>query len=245
MSSIRHPVGPEEPRVYWRRRAAVIGVLLLIVVVVVLIVVGRGNGATSAAERSASASARPAVSAGAPGSGSAGAGSAGAVTGAGAGTAASASAAPSAGATTAAGAGSATSGDGSTCTKDQIDLVPVLDKTRYGPTEDPKVAMSIKNTGTSACHMDLGSSQQVLTISSGQEQYWSSKDCQTGGTHQDVTIKAGQTLTTPAIAWDRTRSSTSTCESSRPAVTGGGASYHLQVAVGSISSKASAQFILG
>jgi hypothetical protein len=120
----------------------------------------------------------------------------------------------------------------------------VVDKTAYGPTEDPKIAMSIKNTGSNSCHMDLGSSQQVLTISSGTEQYWSSKDCQTGGTNQDVTIKAGQTLTTPAIAWDRTRSSTSTCDSSRPSVTGGGASYHLQVAVGNIESKDSVQFIL-
>jgi hypothetical protein len=123
-------------------------------------------------------------------------------------------------------------------------LTPVIDKTAYGPTEDPKIAMSIKNTGANSCHLDLGSSQQVLTISSGQEQYWSSKDCQTGGTNQDVTIKAGQTLTTPAIAWDRTRSSTSTCDSSRPSVTGGGASYHLQVAVGNIESKDSVQFIL-
>ncbi|WNY33230.1 hypothetical protein Q9Q99_13795 [Curtobacterium flaccumfaciens] len=98
----------------------------------------------------------------------------------------------------------------------------MLDKSAYGPTEDPKIAMSIKNSGTNSCHLDLGSAQQVLTISSGQEQYWSSKDCQTGGTNQDVTIKSGQTLTTPAIAWDRTRSSTSTCDSSRPAVTAGG-----------------------
>ena len=138
----------------------------------------------------------------------------------------------------------AAAGNGSTCSKDQIDLTPVVDKTAYGPTEDPKIAMSIKNTGSNSCHMDLGSSQQVLTISSGEEQYWSSKDCQTGGTNQDVTIKAGQTLTTPAIAWDRTRSSTSTCDSSRPSVTGGGASYHLQVAVGNIESKDSVQFIL-
>ena len=120
----------------------------------------------------------------------------------------------------------------------------MLDKSTYGPTEDPKIAMSIKNTGGASCHMDLGSSQQVLTISSGEEQYWSSKDCQTGGTNQDVTIKAGQTLTTPSIAWDRTRSSTTTCDSSRPSVTAGGASYHLQVAVGNIESKTSAQFIL-
>ncbi|WP_083402950.1 hypothetical protein [Curtobacterium sp. MCBA15_008] len=120
-----------------------------------------------------------------------------------------------------------------------------MDKTSYGPTEDPKIAMSIKNTGSVSCHMDLGSAQQVLTISSGEEQYWSSKDCQTGGTNQDVTIKAGQTLTTPAIEWDRTRSSTSTCDSSRPSVTAGGASYHLQVAVGNLESKDSVQFILG
>ncbi|PZF30923.1 hypothetical protein [Curtobacterium sp. MCPF17_051] len=227
MSSLRHPVGPEKPVVYWRRRALVLGALLVVVLVVVLIVVGRGSGATSAAP-SASASA-------AAGSG-AGASSAGSES--------SRSAAPRPSGSASASASKPAAADGSTCTKDQIVLTPVLDKSAYGPTEDPKIAMSIKNSGTNSCHLDLGSAQQVLTISSGQEQYWSSKDCQTGGTNQDVTIKSGQTLTTPAIAWDRTRSSTSTCDSSRPAVTAGGASYHLQVAVGNLESKTSVQFIL-
>ncbi|MBF4594837.1 hypothetical protein ITJ58_13835 [Curtobacterium flaccumfaciens] len=230
MSSLRHPVGPEKPVVYWRRRALVLGALLVVVLVVVLIVVGRGSGATSAAP-SASASAGAGSGAGASSAGSAGSGS-------------SRSAAPKPAASASAAATKPAAADGSTCTKDQIVLTPVLDKSAYGPTEDPKIAMSIKNSGTNSCHLDLGSAQQVLTISSGQEQYWSSKDCQTGGTNQDVTIKSGQTLTTPAIAWDRTRSSTSTCDSSRPAVTAGGASYHLQVAVGNLESKTSVQFIL-
>lgn len=228
MSSLRHPVGPEKPVVYWRRRALVLGALLVVVLVVVLIVVGRGSGATSAAP---SASASAGSGAGASSAGSAGSGS-------------SRSAAPKPAASASAAATKPAAADGSTCTKDQIVLTPVLDKSAYGPTEDPKIAMSIKNSGTNSCHLDLGSAQQVLTISSGQEQYWSSKDCQTGGTNQDVTIKSGQTLTTPAIAWDRTRSSTSTCDSSRPAVTAGGASYHLQVAVGNLESKTSVQFIL-
>lgn len=232
MSSLRHPVGPEKPVVYWRRRALVLGALLVVVLVVVLIVVGRGSGATSAAP-SASASAGAASGPGASSAGSAGSGS---------GSSRSAASKPAASAS--ASASKPAAADGSTCTKDQIVLTPVLDKSAYGPTEDPKIAMSIKNSGTNSCHLDLGSAQQVLTISSGQEQYWSSKDCQTGGTNQDVTIKSGQTLTTPAIAWDRTRSSTSTCDSSRPAVTAGGASYHLQVAVGNLESKASVQFIL-
>lgn len=229
MSSLRHPVGPEKPVVYWRRRALVLGALLVVVLVVVLIVVGRGSGATSAAP-SASASAGSGADASSAGSGS--------------GSGSSRSAAPKPSASASASASKPAAADGSTCTKDQIVLTPVLDKSAYGPTEDPKIAMSIKNSGANSCHLDLGSAQQVLTISSGQEQYWSSKDCQTGGTNQDVTIKSGQTLTTPAIAWDRTRSSTSTCDSSRPAVTAGGASYHLQVAVGNLESKTSVQFIL-
>ncbi|WP_065961752.1 hypothetical protein [Curtobacterium sp. UCD-KPL2560] len=223
MSSLRHPVGPESSRVYWRRRALVLGVLLLVVVVVVLIVVGRGSGATSATGPSASPSASASPAASSAKSDAAGAADA-------------ASPSPSASA--------AAAGDGDTCTKDDIALKPVLDKSSYGPTEDPKIAMSITNTGSATCHMDLGSAQQVLTISSGDEQYWSSKDCQTNGTSQDVTIKAGQTLTTPSITWDRTRSSTTTCDSSRPAVTGGGASYHLTVAVGELQSAKAAQFVL-
>ncbi len=228
MSSFRHPVGPESSRVYWRRRALVAGVLLLVVVVVVLIVVGRGSGASSASAPGAS----PSASTGGGAEAASDAASAPAGDGS--------SPAPSASAS----APAAASGDAATCSKDQIALTPVVDKSTYGPTEDPQIAMSIKNTGSDACHMDLGSAQQALRISSGEEQYWSSKDCQTGGTNQDVTIKAGQQLTTPAIAWDRTRSSTTTCDSARPSVPGGGASYHLQVAVGDLESKESAQFVL-
>jgi hypothetical protein len=232
MSSFRHPVGPEQPSVYWRRRAVVVGVLLLVVVVVVLIVVGRGSAATPGAAGSS-----------APAAGASGTPSAAASSGAAPSSSSLASprATPSASASAAAGAAP---GSGGTCSKDQIELTPVVDKTSYGPTEDPKIAMSITNSGSSSCHMDLGSAQQVLTISSGAEQYWSSKDCQTGGTNQDVTIKAGQTLTTPSIEWDRTRSSKATCDSSRASVTAGGASYHLSVEVGNLESAKSVQFIL-
>ncbi|MGL3200391.1 MULTISPECIES: hypothetical protein [Curtobacterium] len=227
MSSFRHPVGPERPSVYWRRRAIALGAVLVVVIVVVLIVVGRGNGATPAAA--------PSASSGAPAAGSSPSSS----------SAASASSGSSASSPRPSRSPSASAAaDGATCSKDQIELTPVVDKTAYGPTEDPEIAMSITNTGSNSCHMDLGSSQQVLTISSGEEQYWSSKDCQTNGTNQDVTIKAGQKLTTPSIAWDRTRSSSSTCDASRPSVTGGGASYHLSVAVGNIESAKSVQFIL-
>ncbi|MBM7476901.1 hypothetical protein [Curtobacterium herbarum] len=227
MSSFRHPVGPERPGTYWRRRALVLGVILLIVVVVVLIVVGRGNGAPAAGPTpGAGASSEAAGAAAGSGSDS--------------GASSSVSGAPSSSPTPSAAARK----DGAACATDQIELTPVVDKSVYAAGEDPKIAMSIKNTGTNSCHTDLGSAQQVLTITSGKEQYWSSKDCQTGGTDQDVTLKAGQELTTPAIAWDRTRSSATTCDAARASVTGGGASYHLSVAVGEITSAESVQFVL-
>lgn len=43
MSSIRNPVGPESPTVYWRRRV-VVGVALVAVIVVVLLIVFRPGG---------------------------------------------------------------------------------------------------------------------------------------------------------------------------------------------------------
>jgi hypothetical protein len=238
MSSFRHPVGPERPGTYWRRRALVLGVLVLVVVVVVLIVVGRGDGAPAAGPTPGAGASSAGVDPSAGSGGSAGSGVAAGSGGAGASDVASGAPKPSPTPSAAA------RKDGAVCDTDQIELTPVLDKRVYAAGEDPQVAMSIKNTGSNSCHMDLGSAQQVLTITSGTEQYWSSKDCQTGGTDQDVTLKAGQELTTPAIAWDRTRSSTTTCDAARAAVTAGGASYHLQVAVGEISSAESVQFVL-
>jgi hypothetical protein len=225
MSSFKHPVGSQSSRVYWRRRASVIAVLLLVVIVIALFAAhaGSGSGAAIAPTATPSAAAAPHATptVAAPVSG------------------ASAGASPAP--TSTAGAGSAS---GSTCTSSDITVKPIADKSSYSSLEQPKISMSITNSSTSACTIDLGSSQQVLTITSGSETYWSSKDCQVNGTHQNVKMAAGQTLTTPAITWDRTRSSTSTCSTTRSSVPAGGASYHLSTAVGSITSTTSALLIL-
>lgn len=135
--------------------------------------------------------------------------------------------------------------DGTACEPADIALAAILDKESYAATELPQMAMSITNTGDADCVINLGSNQQRLVVSSGEEQYWSSKDCQVNGTDQDVTLTAGQTLETPAIAWDRTRSSPDTCDSeSRSAVPADGATYRLSVFVGDISSADAAPMIL-
>lgn len=44
MSTLRHPVGPQPPEVYWRRRLVVGLGLLAVIVIIVLIIVGPGSG---------------------------------------------------------------------------------------------------------------------------------------------------------------------------------------------------------
>lgn len=57
MSSLRHPVGPQPPSVYWRRRLLVGLGLLAVVVVIVLIVVRPGSGEPAAAPTDSGSSA--------------------------------------------------------------------------------------------------------------------------------------------------------------------------------------------
>jgi hypothetical protein len=204
MSTFRTPVGPQSPRVYWRRRLILGLGVLAVIVIIILIFVRPGSGSPTPADTTkpgSSPSAKPSTAASVPAAGAA-------------------------------------------CVPARITLLAVADKTTYASTEQPKISMSITNTGTVACTMNLGSTQQELIITSGSETIWNSKDCQTAAVDTPVTLKAGEVRTTPAIGWDRTRSATSTCDASRPPVTAGGASYHLGVKVGSLSSKVTAQFLL-
>ena len=134
--------------------------------------------------------------------------------------------------------------DGDACAPAKIKLEAIADKASYAAGENPQISMRITNIGTTACTMNLGSTQQELKITSGSETYWDSKDCQTGAVDSTQVLKPGTPLTTAAITWDRTRSSTTTCSASRPPVTAGGASYHLIVKVGDLTTKDTAQFLL-
>jgi len=51
-----------------------------------------------------------------------------------------------------------------------------------------------------------------------------------------VLLEPNVAQTSSPITWDRTRSSTTTCDTERPAVTAGGATYSLQVTVGPVES---------
>jgi hypothetical protein len=204
MSTIKNPVGPQPPAVYWRRRLLLLLLVVVVIVVIVLIIVRPGSGSPS----------------GTPTGGASN----------------SSSQSPS---------GHATSGNPSAaCDPSVITLVPITDSSSYAADVQPQLSMSITNSGASACTFDVGTDAQVYLITSGADQIWSSKDCQTAPVAAKQVLQPGKTLSTTPFAWDRTRSSTTTCTGSRPAVTAGGASYHLQVQVGDAKSADTKQFVL-
>ncbi len=136
--------------------------------------------------------------------------------------------------------------DGANCTAAQVTVEAITDANIYAAGELPLLSLSVTNTGTNDCVLDVGTSQQVYAITSGKDQYWSSTDCQEDATEAKVLLKVGATeKSADPIKWDRTRSAPDTCaDESRPAVPADGASYYLTTKVGDIVSAEPKQFLL-
>ncbi len=135
--------------------------------------------------------------------------------------------------------------DGDPCRADQITVEAMTDATVYAADERPKLSVTITNTGSNACTIDVGTAAQVFTITSGNDTYWTSTDCQVDPVGAQVTIAPGDPVSSSEpITWDRTRSSSETCGGERSAVPASGASYHLDVSVDGFDSVQTKQFLL-
>ncbi|GAA1055957.1 hypothetical protein GCM10017608_13860 [Agromyces luteolus] len=135
--------------------------------------------------------------------------------------------------------------DGDPCRAEQITVEAVTDAAVYAAGEQPKLSVTITNTGSNSCVMDVGTAAQVFTVTSGADTYWTSTHCQVDPVNADVTIEPGTPVSSSEpITWDRTRSSADTCGGARTNVPAGGASYHLNVSVNGFESTTSKQFLL-
>ncbi|WP_295012963.1 hypothetical protein [uncultured Microbacterium sp.] len=132
------------------------------------------------------------------------------------------------------------------CTAKDVQVKAVTDQDSYSSDQQPKLSISLTNTGSEDCTMNVGTTKQVFTITSGSDTWWRSTDCQENPSDAIQTIKAGATITSSApVVWDRTRSSTDTCGATdRQRAPGGGASYQLTVSIGGFESAKPVQFLL-
>lgn len=235
MSTIKHPVGPQSSKVYWRRRLVVVLGIVAVIVVILLIVLrpGSGDARTPAAVHTTTA---PPASSPARATGTSRATSTPDAT--------STPHATSTGTKTTTPTSGSTAAGSKPCTAENVQVGAVTDADSYAAGQLPKLSLSLTNTGNVSCTIDAGTAKQVFTITSGSEVYWKSTDCQVKPSDTVILLKPGKTLTSTPISWDRTRSDPSTCKGKRPAAPAGGASYHLKTSVDGIASVTSKQFIL-
>lgn len=131
------------------------------------------------------------------------------------------------------------------CLPGDILVEALTDQQSYASGQNPQLSIRLTNRSAADCTLNVGTSAQTFTVSSGSDVWWRSTDCQSEPSDMVVVLTAGQQVTSSTpLAWDRTRSSVDTCQGERPAAPGGGATYHLSVAVGGIASTNTAPFQL-
>jgi hypothetical protein len=110
----------------------------------------------------------------------------------------------------------------------------------------PSIWYSITNTGLEDCTFNVGARVTFYTITSGEQTYWSSRDCdRSQDTDAYVTLKSNQTIEAPKGTWDRVYSTETGCgaDDGNSAVPSGGATYKIKVEVNGVISEDKA-FIL-
>lgn len=132
------------------------------------------------------------------------------------------------------------------CEADDVQVTAVTDAEAYAEGALPKLSITLTNVTDRDCTMNVGSSTQSLTVTSGADVWWRSTDCQSEPSDMIVTLTAGSTVSSAEpVVWDRTRSAVDTCEDeNRPRAPGGGASYHVSVSIGGFNSATSRQIFL-
>ncbi|MFJ4222989.1 hypothetical protein [Microbacterium sp. NPDC089695] len=132
------------------------------------------------------------------------------------------------------------------CEAGDITVAAVTDADSYAAGVLPNLSISLTNNGATDCTIDVGSTTQVFTVSSGADVWWRSTDCQENPSSMIATLAAGATVTSKVpVVWDRTRSSVETCaQENRPRAPGGGSSYHVAVEIGGFAGATTKQILL-
>ena len=110
----------------------------------------------------------------------------------------------------------------------------------------PYLWYEVTNTGLVDCRFNVGSRVTFFTITSGEQTYYSSRDCDRSDS-KDLTVllQANVPLKAEPSAWDRVYSSSEGCSAAQgmQAVPGGGATYKLKVELNGVISE-DVRFIL-
>lgn len=116
---------------------------------------------------------------------------------------------------------------------------------RFSADQTPHIWFTLTNTNSVDCTFNAGAKVQYFTIKSGDQQIWTSRQCDRESlTDSQISLTAGQTITSPPSPWEKVFSSPTGCGPEEAAVTTGGASYHVEAEVNGELSSNDQQFVL-
>lgn len=203
-----HPIGPDRPTVYWRRRLVLI-VVLVVAVLLLFRACSGGEDAEAQPGRTAVPDSTPAPSAATPDPATT----------------------PDAVATTA--TATATAGGARACTDDDITVVAAPDAASYPAGTTPRFSLTVRNTSSVPCTRDVGSAALELSVTSGDQPVWSSDQCRPRGDSSVQTLPPDGTQVT-RLSWPRVRTNAA-CPTPRPGADPG--TYRLTGRAGKVTSE--------
>ncbi len=116
---------------------------------------------------------------------------------------------------------------------------------RFSADQTPNIWFTLTNTNTVDCTFNAGAKVQYFTIKSGDQQIWTSRQCNREGlTDSEIVLKAGQTTSSPPRPWEKVVSSETGCGPEQESVVTDGASYHVEAEVNGELSNNDQQFVL-
>ncbi|MFJ7749777.1 hypothetical protein ACIQXM_07465 [Arthrobacter sp. NPDC097144] len=119
------------------------------------------------------------------------------------------------------------------CPAASVGVSATTDALSYSSQVSPVLTLTVTNTGTEPCQVNLGTSQMEFIVTSGPDRIFSSADCQQPGEDLLKTVKPNS-VETAKFTWDRQRSTEGCTDvSSKP----GPGTYAFTARLGEISSE--------
>jgi hypothetical protein len=181
-----HPVGPQPPSVYWRRRLLLLGSIgLLVILMTITIKIATSDGTEPAAAgagrpRTTPALTTPVLTTPVMSS--------------------SHSSSPPTRPRTTATASASSSVAAPPCESNNLTVAAVSTKSTYHVGDQPVLELQVTNTGPAPCVQDLADKQVELKVYNGESRVWGSHDCQIQPGTNDRTL-AVDTPVRVAITW--------------------------------------------
>lgn len=219
-----HPVGPQPPTVYWRRRLVLLGSIALLIILLALTVktvTAKSDGSTAAAGTGTNTTSPSTTHVTSPSHTSR--------------SPSSTSTSPSSSPRTSSSAAAPLP-----CAAKDLSLQAVAAKSSYQVGDQPVLELQVTNTGSKPCVQDLADRQVELRVYNGESRVWGSHDCQVQpGTNERVL--AVNTPVRVAVTWSGLTSQPR-CAGTRQRV--GAGTYTLYAELSGHTGKAT-QFTIG